>query len=74
MNILEMSSKQLVVIVPKGDTVPVAVHCDQLYRSSLRGARTTRLDLVMIHAEDALVVTCLNVVTCSSLNLLMALG
>ena len=52
MNILKIS-KQLVVIVLKGDTVLYqSVHCDQLHRSSLHGARTTRLDLVMMHAED----------------------
>ena len=56
MNILKIS-KQLVVISylkkNKGDSVLYqSVHCDQLHRSSLHGACTTRLDLVMMHAED----------------------
>ena len=52
MNILKIS-KQLVVLVLKGDTVLYQpVHCDQLHRSSLHGARTIHLDLVKMRVED----------------------
>ena len=52
MNILKIS-KQFVVIVLKGDRVLYqSVHCDQLQWSSLHGARATRVDLVVMYAED----------------------